>query len=59
MNTKTKPDNSKFTKNAGAYICVVCRKKTRETGDGESGSEMCKKCFIEAQEENARQDGKA
>lgn len=38
----------------GMYICSGCGKKTRETGKDESSCTLCKKCYIEALEENRR-----
>lgn len=39
------------------YVCVCCGKRTRETGEGESGCELCLKCFNEAGIENEHLDG--
>jgi hypothetical protein len=38
------------------YICDGCGKRTRETGDSESGVGLCKKCFHEAGLENEHSD---
>jgi hypothetical protein len=38
------------------YTCVVCGKKTRETGDGESSCNLCKKCYYEGGLENEHSD---
>jgi hypothetical protein len=47
---------SKFQKGSGVYNCVVCGKKTRDTGNDEAGVQMCKKCYEENLEYNARSD---
>lgn len=46
----TKTDNSRFRGGlAGStYICRVCSKRTRETGEGESSLDLCKACYIAA-----------
>jgi hypothetical protein len=38
------------------YTCSVCGKKTRETGDGESSCNLCKKCYYEGGLENEHSD---
>lgn len=45
----------KFDKK-GCYTCLSCGKKTRETGDGESDVQLCKKCFRDSQMENMYSD---
>jgi len=49
-----------FTRNhmgKSTYTCINCEKVTRETGQGESGCELCAKCFDEAGYENEHTDG--
>lgn len=41
---------------SGAYKCEGCGKTTRETGLGESGVQLCKACYAEAQIENVGSD---
>jgi len=48
---------SNFQRGSGCYVCKVCKKKTRETGDGESGCEMCLRCFLMSGFENTISDG--
>lgn len=38
------------------YTCRVCGKRTRETGEGESSCELCKRCFIISSVENIHSD---
>lgn len=38
------------------YKCLVCGKSTRETGEGESQFELCRKCYTEGGQENAHSD---
>ena len=40
----------------GVYTCRSCGKKTRETGEGESGCELCLYCFEESGWENHHSD---
>ena len=51
-----KRDNRRFGR-GGVYECRVCHKQTRETGDGESGVELCARCFELSGQENAHVDG--
>jgi hypothetical protein len=37
--------NSYFKAGSGVYVCGICKKRTRETGDGESGCDLCAKCW--------------
>jgi hypothetical protein len=46
-----------FQKGSGSYTCQSCGKKTRETGDCESGVRLCAACFWQAGEENSISDG--
>ena len=38
------------------YICGLCGKRTRETGFGESSCDLCKRCYIQAGNENEHLD---
>lgn len=38
-------NNSRFQRGSGVYTCNCCKKQTRETGYGESGSKLCADCF--------------
>lgn len=38
------------------YKCRACYKLTRETGEGESGCELCAFCFLESSLKNERND---
>jgi len=40
----------------GAFICLACGKRTRQTGDND-GTELCKDCHQECVMENAHSDG--
>lgn len=46
---------SKFN-NYGCYICHVCGKKTRDTGNDEASVEMCKECYNKNLKENEKND---
>lgn len=48
---------NRFQIRSGCYTCRCCGKKTRETGLGESYSEMCKTCYLIAEQENNLNDG--
>ena len=50
-------DNSKFQTGSGTYNCRCCGKLTRETGYGESDSDMCAVCFEAGGFENSLSDG--
>lgn len=39
------------------YECRCCGKRTRETGEGESGVQLCARCYMIAGIENAHADG--
>jgi hypothetical protein len=41
----------------GVYVCKACGKRTRETGECESGVELCRDCYEDAGYENEHQDG--
>lgn len=45
-----------FQRGSGCYTCRACSKQTRETGEGESGCELCLKCYNEAGLENDHSD---
>jgi hypothetical protein len=54
-------DNRRFVKRgdpatSGVYTCWMCGKKTRETGEGESSFELCKRCLHITQMENEHFD---
>jgi len=51
-----KRDNSHFRRGSGVYKCSLCGIKTRETGEGESGCEMCVDCFNICGEDNGYND---
>jgi hypothetical protein len=38
------------------YRCGLCKKRTRETGLGESSAEACQACYIQANQENMHSD---
>jgi hypothetical protein len=57
MVKQEKFDRFKGGRSGAIYVCVVCGKKTRETGDGESANRLCRKCYIEAGMENEISDG--
>jgi len=40
----------------GSYICVICGKRTRDTGAGEAEFQMCKNCMEECEQENYEND---
>lgn len=48
--------NNRFNKGSGVYTCRICGKSTRETGEGEGELELCRKCYIEAGQENTYLD---
>lgn len=39
------------------YKCRCCGKRTRETGEGESGVQLCADCYDAGGRENAHADG--
>jgi hypothetical protein len=48
---------NKFSKkHGGTYTCRACGKLTRETGYGESGCGLCRKCYDEGGLENEHSD---
>jgi len=50
--------NSQFKRGSGAFVCANCKKRTRDTGQGEGNLRFCKDCIRQMEEENARADGK-
>ncbi len=38
-------DNRRFQRGTAVYLCGICRKKTRETGECESGCGLCRSCY--------------
>lgn len=56
MTTTTKHNRFEGGRAGSTYICAGCGKRTRETGEGESGVELCKKCFVIASQENSHSD---
>lgn len=48
---------SSFQKGSGQYQCIECGKQTRETGEGESQSRLCLRCWNKAGDDNAVSDG--
>lgn len=51
-----KKDNSRFQRGSGVYVCRICSKRTRETGEGESSVELCFACYERAGWENTHSD---
>lgn len=55
-----KRDNRRFQAKAwggsGVYVCRICGKKTRETGEGESDVQLCRSCYTMSGQENAHSD---
>ncbi len=50
---------SRFTKTPArrsTYTCIDCGKRTRDTGRGEEGTDLCWKCYEAAGWENAHSD---
>ena len=56
MTTKRQREHSQFQTGSGAYDCVICGKKTRDTGHGEDCAEMCRVCFDAAGQVNYLND---
>lgn len=60
--TATTQKNNRFVRTftrtgKTVYTCVECGKQTRETGNGESGLELCAFCYDLAGWENSLSDG--
>jgi hypothetical protein len=55
-NSRFQP-SSPFGGPGGTYICRMCGKRTRETGQDESSCGLCKSCFNECNMENEHSDG--
>jgi len=47
---------NRFQTGSGVYTCRCCNKQTRETGDGESGVQLCLPCYDLAGLENEHND---
>lgn len=47
---------SKFKKGSGKYICRMCGKQTRETGNDESNVRLCRNCNDRVLKENELND---
>ena len=41
---------------SGCYDCGACGKKTRDTGRGEAGVQLCLACYVQACRENRHSD---
>ena len=48
---------NRFKRGSGCYKCSDCGKQTRDTGEGEAGVGLCKRCYDLAGEYNVFQDG--
>jgi hypothetical protein len=46
----------KFTTGHTTYECMECGKRTRDTGRGEAGTDLCWKCYRLAELENEHSD---
>jgi hypothetical protein len=51
-------DRRRFAKGSGVYTCIVCGKKTRDTGLGEAQMDHCAYCFEVSGLDNELQDGR-
>lgn len=49
-------ERSSFATQGGTYICRICGKRTRETGDCESGVGLCRACNETEGERNEHGD---
>jgi hypothetical protein len=49
-------DRNRFAKGSGVYTCIVCGKKTRDTGLGEAQMDHCAYCFEVGGLDNELQD---
>lgn len=47
---------SRFQHGSASYSCGICKRRTRETGEGESGCQLCVQCFTLAGEDNHHND---
>ena len=52
----SKKDNRRFQRGSGVYTCHMCGKRTRETGDSESGVDLCNRCLWLCYWENHHND---
>lgn len=50
-------NNSTFKRGSGVYECLMCRKKTRDTGGDNTDLRLCANCYEIAGIENAIEDG--
>jgi len=50
-------DFSKFQTGTGVYVCEICGKRTRDTGEGEAQLRYCKACFLAESDWCAVEDG--
>jgi hypothetical protein len=41
---------------ATTYVCRMCGKRTRETGESESSAQLCKRCFVISSIQNVHGD---
>ena len=46
----------RFDKGSGLYVCRICGKKTRNTGNGEAEVRLCLSCYDDAGQENCHND---
>ena len=49
--------SNRFGRVTPTYICGICTRRTRETGEGESGCQLCADCFYIAGMDNQHNDG--
>jgi len=47
---------NRFRRHETTYACRCCGKKTRETGAGEVGVQLCRACLRDAEWENHHSD---
>jgi len=57
MQTKYTPKFNRARQGSGFYNCLDCGKKTRDTGEGGAGVQLCKSCYLSAELENSISDG--
>lgn len=48
-----------FQPRSGQYRCANCDKETRDTGYGEGSTGLCRECYQQIEEENARADAES
>ena len=56
MTNREHRKGSHFEAGSGCYTCGICQKQTRETGDGESGLDLCWRCFDREGRRNTHTD---